>query len=86
MKFVSQADEHVWAAKWERRTLRKETSHVITHAFTAEMTQFHLLVSIQVQNNLFKIYELCTIYTTGLGNYQHSLTLKRISRRNANDW
>ena len=70
MKFVSQADEHVWAAKWERSSLLKDTSHVTTDACTAEMTQFHLLVSIQVQNTSFKTYELCSTYTTGLYNYQ----------------
>jgi len=86
MKFVSQADEHVWAVKWERISLLKGTSHVITtDAFTAEMTQFNLLVSIQVQNTSFKISELCSIYTTAIYNYQQSPILKRISRRNAND-
>jgi hypothetical protein len=86
MKFVSQPDEHVWAAKWERSSLLKDTSHVITtDAFTTEMTQFHLLVSIQVQDTSFKIYELCSIYTTELYNYQQSPILKRISRRNEND-
>jgi hypothetical protein len=69
MKFVSQADEHVWAAKWERSSLLKDTSYVITtDAFTTEMTRFHLLVSIQVQNTSFRISELCSIYITGLYN------------------
>jgi len=71
MKFVTQGDEHVWVAKWERSSLLTDTSHVTTpNAFTAEMTHFHLLVSIQVQNTSFKISELCSIYTMGLYNYQ----------------
>ena len=87
MKFVSQADENVWAAKWERSSLLKDTSHVITtDAFTTEMTQIHLLVSIQVQNTSFEIPELCSVYSTGLYNYPQSPILKRISRRNGNDW
>jgi hypothetical protein len=87
MKFVSQGDEHVWAAKWARSSLLKNTRHVITtDAFTAEMTHFHSLVSIQVQNTSFKISELCSVYTMGLYNYQQSPILKQISRLNANDW
>jgi hypothetical protein len=71
MKFVSQGDEHVWTAKWERSSLLKDTSHVTTtNAFTAEMTYFHFLVSIQVQNTSFKISELFSNYTMGLYNYQ----------------